>query len=143
MNTPDQLAIQWACQRTLTGYFLDLDAGRYEALAARFAADGVWHRQGKVLTGPAQILEIMQSRPASGITMHVLANVHVTVTSTDTAFSESYLTVYGFNNGEPIVKPVSIKAPLRVGHCDTRFSRVGDQWLIAEHALHPDFSFVA
>jgi hypothetical protein len=54
-----------------------IDQRRYEDVAAMVTSNGVWHRQGNQLVGPAAVLEAMQQRRTDMAIAHIVTNVIV------------------------------------------------------------------
>ena len=74
MNTRARTVLSATCHETVLRFFAALDAGRMDEVASAFAADGVWHRQGAALRGPADVARALAARPAGRITAHLVLN---------------------------------------------------------------------
>lgn len=70
-----QMALVASAQQALSRLFLGLDTSDYDLAVSAFTRDGCWLRQGKTLTGHAEMIEALEARPGSQITLHVLSNV--------------------------------------------------------------------
>lgn len=66
-----------ACADITVRFFHHLDRRNYDAVAALIADDGIWHRQGSDLVGPASVLGALQARPDTLVTRHLVNNVVV------------------------------------------------------------------
>jgi len=55
-------------------FFVAIDERNYKEAAGLFAPDGIWHRQGKTLRGPNEILGALEGRPAHLLTRHLITN---------------------------------------------------------------------
>lgn len=141
MDAARQREIEWDCEKLLIRYMQALDDRKYEVLAGLFAEDGVWHRQGKELRGPAMILATMKDRPLKELRRHAVTNCLVSIQSDDRAEARSYMTVWAGDTDAVGTRPVTIKAPFRVGVATTRFVRRNNRWRIAEHSFEQDFAF--
>lgn len=81
------------CTDVLVRMFAALDSNDYEGVVQFFGADGVWHRQGRILSGPGEIGRALEQRPPGMATAHLVSNVMAigrTQPATEFAF---YLTV--------------------------------------------------
>jgi hypothetical protein len=132
---------EWRCQQQLTRLFYYLDQRRYNDLVNLFEPDGVWLRQGRLLTGHADIMQAMQARPETYFIRHVLSNFLVTGSSVNATDAVAYLTAYADDSGQTPSPPVLINAPLSVFVVSAQFSGSGDAPRIARLDLHPEFIF--
>ncbi len=89
-----QLAVERAAERTILKMWAALDANDFDGVAASFADDGVWHRQGKQLVGPPGVSAALAERPKTARTRHVVTNVLVDAVDESRAEMQYYLTVY-------------------------------------------------
>ncbi|MGE0799162.1 MAG: nuclear transport factor 2 family protein [Lautropia sp.] len=127
-------------QRTNRFYWC-LDEFRYQELVSLMEPEAVWHRQGKVLRGHAQVLAALAERPATMRIRHVITNVFVADAGPDTADVVAYMTAYRHDDGSDRPLPRSIPGPFRVLLVKMRFRRRDGQWLIAEQAATSEFEF--
>ena len=141
MSREQQRGIEFDCQRALARLYFYLDESRFADLAALFAADGVWHRQGKALSGAAQIMAAMQARSATQVTRHVITNLFVTVSANGAAEAVGYLIAYVHDSGQADPKPIAMRYPARLFVMNTRFLVASDGCWIAEHKTRPEFEF--
>jgi hypothetical protein len=124
-------------------FYYYLDEQRYKDLVALMRPDGVWHRQGKVLKGHAQVMAAMQERPSTQIIRHLITNAFLEQESENEAKMVAYLTAYKYDDGSPKKPPVTIDGPFRLLLVKKRFVREGGRWLIAESSGTPEFDFRA
>ena len=124
-------------------FYYYLDEWRYTDLVALMREDGVWHRQGKVLKGHAQVLAALEERPRTQIIRHVITNAFLSESDDNSATLLAYLTAYRFDDGTQRKPPVTIAGPFRLLLVKKRFVRVGDAWKIAEAAGVTEFEFTA
>lgn len=141
MDAAGQREIEWVCEKLLMRFMQSLDDRNYEVLSNLFAEDGVWHRPGQRLKGPAMILAALKERPKKELRRHVVSNFILSIESDDVAVARSYLTVWAGDTDAAGTRPVTIKTPFRVGVGTTRFVRRNDLWQIAEHSFELDFAF--
>jgi hypothetical protein len=138
----DARAIEWDCTRILIRFFNEFDAFRYDAMAAMFAPDGVWHRQGKALTGRDSILAALKERSATQTVRHVITNIDITVLGADRAQFQSYVTAYRHDSGvEPDGQPPVIGTPYLLLTVPGSFVRIDDGWYIAQMTMNRTFLF--
>jgi hypothetical protein len=115
-------AIEWDCARLVAHYANLNDAGRWEEVAALFAADGRLSRPSAPndwVVGREAILAAFRARPPR-TTRHACSNVVIDVLSADEAVGESAMLL--FNGGA---------TPL-VGSFFDRFVRTEEGWRFGE-----------
>ncbi len=122
-------------------FYYCLDEFRYHDLAALMREDGVWHRQGKVLKGRAQVLAALEERPRTQRIRHVITNAFLESESADAASLIAYLTAYKYDDGKPIKATPTIDGPFRLLLVKKHFARTNGKWMIAESAGAPEFEF--
>ena len=98
-----------ACEAVVLAFFHALDTRRHEAAAALMAPDGTWLRQGKLLTGPREVLAAMEARAPQRTTCQVIT---------------AYDTEPQVQGGAP--RLVAIR------DCQDRLVASGQDWLLAE-----------
>lgn len=122
-------------------FYYYLDESRYAELVACFREDGVWHRQGKALKGPAQIMAAMQERPRTQRTRHVISNVFLSEADENSATLIAYMTAYRFDDGSERKPPYPIDGPFRFNLVKIRFLRERGAWRMSEQWGTPEFDF--
>ena len=120
-------------------FFRHLDDGDYDGLVALMAADGVWHRQGKMLRGPAMVLEAMKARPAGVTTRHLVSNMLVDVIDPDHAEASCYITVYAYTGDKKPDDPAPLELPLQIGTYRIKLTRTPQGGRINEIAAKMAF----
>jgi SnoaL-like domain len=124
-------------------FYWYLDEMRYADLVAVMREDAVWHRQGKVLKGHAQVLAAMAERPRTQRIRHVITNAFLSESDERSATLIAYLTAYRFDDGSMRKPPVTIDGPFRLLLVSIRFVRDRGEWRIAEQSTTPEFEFSA
>ena len=122
-------------------FFWCLDERRYDALVALFAEDGVWYRQGRQLRGHAEILSALEARSATQRIRHVITNAFIAEHVAERVTLRAYMTAYRHDDGKPPPSVPRIAGPLSMSLVTTVFDRSGDDWLITEQTLTPEFEF--
>jgi ketosteroid isomerase-like protein len=130
----EELVAQVSCERLLVRLFHCLDARDYEGVAACFAEDSLWLRQGKELRGPGQVLKALQERTATIHVHHLLSNIDVRLSGENRAKSIAYMTVYRSDTGKPPVFPIKVQGPELVAVCTGELRRSADQWRVSRLA---------
>ena len=123
-----------ACERLLVRLFHCLDARDYEGVAACFAEDSLWLRQGKELRGPKQVLQALQQRTATIHVHHILASIDVRLTNANQAKSTAYMLVYRSDSGKPPQFPIKAAGPELGAVCTGELRRAGDDWRVTRLA---------
>jgi hypothetical protein len=127
-------AIEATCTKMTLRFYLSLDTREHAAAAAMFAPDGTWHRQGVLLTGPADVLAALEKRSPDRSTAHVLTNVWAEALDPDHARVHYYVSVR-----EKIAKPgepVLIRAG-GVQFSTDHYVRLADAWRIQSKRSQP------
>lgn len=89
------------CSQAIMRFYAALDAGDIEGVAGLMADDGVWHRQGKVLTGPAAVLAALRERPAGRVTAHLVNNLVIDLSADCTTATARYMLLVFRHDREP------------------------------------------
>jgi len=116
-----------ACTALVHAFFAGLDGNDPDAVAACFAPEGVWVRQGKPLAGPGAIRAACAARPADRATAHVITNLSLRPEAPDRVTATFALLAYlsarearGWSRPE--------LAPIRA--CTDALVRTPDGWRI-------------
>jgi hypothetical protein len=125
-----EIATEHGALRAVISHWAALDSGNYDAVAAGFAKDGVWHRQGKELKGPGMVSAAMAERPKGARTRHIVTNVLSTVKSEVEVDIDFYMTVFSHNDEADAPSPAPMNVPNSVGLARATVRREGSQWKI-------------
>lgn len=136
---PPQPAAENAAAKLLNRFFHCLDDGRYEEMAELMAPDGVWHRQGKALQGPAAVLAAMRERPAGLVSRHVVSNLVVDAAAEDRAEAAFYATVFAHSGAPGAQPPAPMELPFQLAVFRATALRGGDGWRIGQLSSTPAF----
>lgn len=127
--------------------FIELDTRDYAQVATCFCVEGLWHRQGATLRGPAEIAAALARRPPTRITLHSISNVVARARLADSADVRFYLVAYRHDGHDadppPAPAPAPVVAPFVMGLCEAQLRREDDQWRVAELHTGPDYWFKA
>ncbi len=93
----------------VAGFYLALDEGDVETVAASFAPDGLWLRKGEELVGPDAVKSALSTRDPSRRTAHIVSNFTASAAGSDSWTTHYYLTVYD-NKGPEGTRRVAILA---------------------------------
>lgn len=127
-------------ERLIYRFFLNLDERRYADLADLMAPDGVWHRQGKALKGPDQVLEALKLRPAGAVTRHLITNVVVDLVDDARGHATHYLAVFFHGAEKPPTLPVPLELPRHISIFRETFVKRTNGWRVAEMSEIPTFA---
>ncbi len=119
-------------QQLLSRLYGALDERDYATVADCFAQDGVWHRLGKSLQGPQDILATLQQRSATLVTHHLYGNCLFDIVDEARMKVRYLLTVFQVDPGpraDPTA-PLHATSP-RVGFCDAELVLEDGQWRVA------------
>ncbi|MFF4584243.1 nuclear transport factor 2 family protein [Streptomyces sp. NPDC001388] len=133
MDPIAQLLAERACQRLLLDLVRRLDLGEPGSVAELFTEDGTWTwpEGERLVKGRAALRAHFGSRPADRHARRLMADVHVQVTSPDTARATSYFTTYRVD-----ASAARASAPVGIGHYEDTLRRTPDgSWLLAARTL--------
>lgn len=129
------------CERVVLSVYRHLDDFDYARLVEHFAADGVWQREGRELTGHAQILANLEARPRNQVVRHLITNLIVDVEPPSGARASGYNTAYRALNVSPDALPAEIAAPLGLWVLQASLTSFRDVWLITDLRQVQQFTF--
>ncbi len=139
MDELEEMAAERGAVKVLISHWAALDAAVYPAVAAGFAEDGVWHRQGKELKGPAMVSQAMAERAKGARTRHVITNLLSIVKSETEVETEFYMTVFSHHAETETPLPVPMNLPNTVGLAHAKMRRDGGRWKIVYLKSAPTF----
>lgn len=120
------------CENQVLRFFRYLDERRYESLAGLMAPDGIWHRQGKVLKGPAQVLAAVQSRSPTMRIAHIATSLAVESIAADQCTVHGYMLIIRHDPGVLTADPLPLHGVESVRNLLARLERRDGGWLISE-----------
>jgi hypothetical protein len=126
------------CTQALLASYRALDQGDLERVAAGFATDGVWMRQGHDLRGPGEVLAALRARPAGRVSVHLLHNVAVDVVGVNDASLEYVLVAYSHDGGAEAPPPPAGR-PAVLAWQRERMRREAGRWLTVHRTSTPVF----
>jgi hypothetical protein len=140
MEPLERLLAERACERLILDFVHRLDLGEPASVAELFTEDGTWQwpEDGRLVQGRESLRTYFGSRPADRLSLRLMANVLVTVSSPDTAEATSYFTTYRVDGHTGGMVPPG--PPVQVGTYDDTFRRTDDGWLLSSRTLHLPFA---
>lgn len=133
MTDLEHWAAVTGCQQAIHGFYLALDGGDFDAVAACMAGQGIWHRQGRMLQGPGEVRQALADRPAGRTTAHLVQNLVIDLDGPDRATARYMTLVYRVDAAVPPAGPVPMPSPLSISLHHERLSRAPDgRWLAEE-----------
>lgn len=133
-NSRDQVATD--CERLCTAFSYHLDHGDFLALAALFAPDGAFVRNGERLVGHEAILSVYQNRPEVTI-MHLTSNFHLLDFNGRTARGRIYNMVIHALGTSDGPMPFDPGAAMRLIEFHDEFVLTEDGWRFASRDARP------
>lgn len=119
-----------AAERAFVQFWRALDAGEFDRVAAAFAEQGVWLRQGKELRGPPMVRAAMAERHPGTRTRHLAANVIVDVPGADRAELTCYMCVFHHVGEADARSPAPMNLPITVNQTTAAMVRTPQGWQI-------------
>ena len=120
------------CQDAVIRFFAALDAGRIDEVAASFATDGIWHRQGVELLGPAGVASALAARPAGRITAHLVQNFVADFDDESGARVRYIVLTYRYDAPAGHAAPAPMVPPYSIAAYEDRMRRHGNAWQVLE-----------
>jgi hypothetical protein len=139
MDTEIATYVESACRRLVTLFAHHLDHRRFGEVAALFAEDGVWHRRGESMRGPAQILAFLEQRAATVVERHVMTGTLVEQLSDTTCAAASYVTILRTDHAVDDVP--TIRGPVVFGEFHDKFRLTDDGWRFSYRSSKAVFNF--
>jgi hypothetical protein len=119
------------CRNQVMGFFRDLDDSDYDRLVSRMTADGVWHRQGKVLNGRDAVLQALAARSKTMRIHHLISNLFADTVGDDRCVMRGYMLVVRHDAGRPLQGPAPLAGIENIRTTHVELARVDGAWLIA------------
>lgn len=120
------------CENQVMLFFRHLDERHYDALAALLAPHAVWHRQGKVLKGPAEVHAALMQRSATMKIAHIITNLAFDESEPESCRMRAYMLVVRHEPSGEFSGPSPLKGIESIRNMHVKMTRVADQWLITE-----------
>ncbi len=130
-----------ACQQAIHRFYAALVASDFATVAAALAPEGIWHRQGRTLRGPADVATAMAERPAGRVTAHLVQNLVIELAGAEMATAR-YKTLVFRHDGVPGQDgPAPIGTPLSIAAVTDRLRRdaMSGAWLVIERRSSREF----
>ena len=140
MTNPASLLLP-ECTQLIHQLFYFLDQSDYEQLVALFRENGILHRQGEVLHGPARIMQAMKKRSATQQIRHVISNVFIESQSAAQVDVVAYMVAYRFDDGSVRTGPADIRQPFRMSVVRATLQATQETLKIAEMSFNTQFNF--
>jgi hypothetical protein len=140
MDEMRRVLLTLSCKDAIVRFFSALDAGRMDELAAAFASDGVWHRQGAELCGPEAVSRALAARPAGRVTAHLVQNLIVDLEDEDHARARYLALTYRHDAPGAANGPAPMGIPYSIAAYEDRLTRNGSNWLVQDRRSRPIFA---
>ncbi len=131
-----------ACHNQVMAFFRDLDESDYAGLVSRLTTDAIWHRQGKVLSGHADVLAALRTRSATQRIHHIITNLVADAIDPTTCAMRAYMIVVRYDNGKKLGGPAPFPGFENIRTTHIAFRKDNEDWLISA-MRNDDISFAA
>lgn len=131
MDRAREQEIELACKKTLDRYAVAVGDQNLDVFVAQFAPDAIWQRPGTpALQGRPAIRAFMERPDLPKLVRHLNGSALIDVLDADHAVGVSYTSV--FNGRSDHRGGVAVtQGPDYIVEYRDRFTRVGEDWLIA------------
>lgn len=113
-------------------FFRYLDERNYDALVALLAPDAIWHRQGKMLNGPAEVHAALTQRSTTMTIVHIITNLAFDEYETERCTMRGYMLVVRHESSEALSGPSPLKRIESIRNMHVKMKREADRWFITE-----------
>jgi len=120
------------CENQALLFFRYLDDRQYDKLAALIAPQGIWRRQGKILTGPAQARAALATRSPTMRITHLITNLAGEMQDDRRCEVRGYMLIVRYDPGTAVVGPLPLKGVESIRDLRVNLERHDGQWLISE-----------
>jgi len=120
------------CENQVMLFFRHLDERQYDALAALIAPQGIWRRQGKVLTGPEQAKTALATRSPTMRIAHLITNLVCEMRDDQRCAVRGYMLIVRHDPGAAVTGPLPLKGIESIRDLRVNLERHDGQWLISE-----------
>ena len=125
MTPAEAMLAEHGCLSVCTRFYHHLDRRDDQHLASLMAANGIWMRQGKAVTGPQAVLDALAKSAPDRKTRHLLSNVVVTLLDDGKAARVAYDLAVFVQEGESPARHTAILTG------EDRLQHDGTDWRIA------------
>ena len=119
------------CENQVMLFFRYLDECKYDALVALLAPDARWHRQGKVLEGPAQVHAALKQRSPTMKIAHVITNLASDEYDAQRCSIQAYMLVVRHEPGRQVAGPVPLNGIESIRRLQIGMVQHAGHWMIA------------
>ena len=140
MTRDEARAVEHDCARHILDFYEAFDLGQYDRMAAMFTPQGVWHRAGLALCGPAIVAEL-EKRPATQRVRHVVTNVRVEAMDPERAQASFVITAYRGDASAPLPAGGLAGALWLVVRVQASLVWRDGQWAFASQSTQREFVF--
>lgn len=120
------------CENQVMLFFRHLDERHYDALVALLTSDAAWHRQGKVLKGPAEVHAALMQRSATMKIAHIITNLAFDECGPESCTMRGYMLVVRHQPSGELRGPSPLKGIESIRNMRVKMTRDTDRWLITE-----------
>ena len=120
------------CRNQVLRFFRYLDERQYSALTALLSPQAVWHRQGRILAGPAQVHAALMQRSPTMRIVHLISNLMADELDAQHCTMRCYMLVVRHEPGRDVSGPVPLDGIENIRTMAIRLERADTQWLITE-----------
>lgn len=125
-NTLEELAVA----RRVYRFYRCIDEANYDGLCEMVAPDGIWHRQGLALRGPAMVKEALLKRAPGVVAAHVLSNLTIDFPSAEEANVWCYATTFRSDSQTVRPMPLPMEHPYSVTIQQQTYAMREGQWML-------------
>lgn len=138
---PEQTSCKLECQDLISQYFIALDSGARDKAAELFTDDGAMVSPRGNVSGQTAIRARLTSLPAEFVPVHLITNIVITPTATDSAQGMAYVVAYNmFGKVDDVLPRKMPAAPSRIGTVGFKFRKTAAGWRITE--FRPNTPFI-
>lgn len=129
--------IRRECEQLFLSIAWLTDHGPQQDIALLFTQDGEFDRDGTLVKGRGELLELYAKRPISLMTRHLVSNLSVIPLSDEHATCNAYATVYRYRSpdaSKPVL-PVNCDGPESVTEYEDQMVKTADGWKVSRRVM--------
>ena len=113
------------------------DHGPHQDIAMLFTEDGEFDRDGVLIKGRGELIDLYAKRPISLMTRHLVSNLNVIPLSDEQATCRAYVTIYRYKSPESSKPslPLKCNGPEVVNEYEDQMVKTSDGWKVSRRVM--------
>lgn len=137
MDKSTEELIRRECEQLFLNIAWLTDHGPQIDIPQLFTENGEFDRDGTLLKGRAELIDLYAKRPISLLTRHLVSNLRVNILSDEHACCHAYATVYRYrspDSSKPAL-PLNCEGPEIVNEYDDQMVKTAEGWKVSRRVM--------